>query len=163
MDPILRENSDQKNAFYDGIRKSRAETKVQIEEFRKRGQIPTFHHWYRECWQDYLLAFIEGYGVTEEYKERGLANMIKLPTLGAMIGFGMSYIYGVGVERCIPEKSDSRDLQHVVCAAAAADVLVTHDDELSRLLKRVPVRGLQVMRLRELLEHIDSRKPRVEE
>ena len=156
MEPILRENSEQKKAMLNGVRKSRAETKVEIEEFRKMGQIPTFEEWYNECWRDYLMAFLEDCGVTEQCRGRGLDNMMKIPSLGAMIGFGMSYVYGVAVERCTPKGSDSRDMQHVVCAAAAADVLVTHDEELSRLLGRVPVRGLRVMRLQELLKLVQS-------
>jgi hypothetical protein len=55
-------------------------------------------------------------------------------------------------ERKAPKSSALRDLQHAVCAAAAADIFVTHDEELAFLLRRVPIKDFRVMRLRELSE-----------
>lgn len=82
--------------------------------------------------------FAQSYGVAEECKWRGLSNLLKIPSVRAMVGAGMSFIYRTAVEKKSPKASDSRDLQHAVCAAAAADVFVTHDDKLSLLLHRVP-------------------------
>ncbi len=83
----------------------------------------------------------------------------KIPSVRAMVGVGMSFIYRTAVEKKSPKGSDSRDLQHAVCAAAAADVFVTHDVDLSLLLHRVPIKGLRVLRLHQLLEaaHCTSR------
>jgi hypothetical protein len=53
----------------------------------------------------------------------------------------MSLIYGIAVEGKVPKGSDSRDLQHALCTAAAADIFVTHDEELAFLLHRVPIKG----------------------
>ena len=68
-----------------------------------------------------------------------------------MTGAGMSFIYRAAVERKSPKGSDSRDLHHAVCAAAAADIFVTHD-ELAILLDRIPSKGFRVMTLHKLLE-----------
>ena len=78
--------------------------------------------------------------------------MLRIPSMRAMVGFAMSYIYGIVVERITPKRSDLRDFQHAPSAAAAADILVTHDKDFAFLLGRVPIKGFRVMRLRELLE-----------
>jgi hypothetical protein len=154
MEPILRENSDQKRESLEMVRKSRSETKAEMEQLRKRGEIPAFEQWYEECSRDYLIAFIDGYGVTEQCNRRGLERLLRIPSLQAIIGLGMSYMYGIAVEGVTPERSDSSDMQHVVCAAAAADIFVTHDIQLIDFLRRVPIKGFRVMRWRELVSEI---------
>jgi len=79
-------------------------------------------------------------------------TILKIPSVRAMVGAGMSFIYRTAVEKKSTKGSDSRDLQHAVCAAAAADFFVTHDDKLSRLQRRVPFNRFRVMRLHQLLE-----------
>ena len=46
--------------------------------------------------------------------------------------------------------SAARDLQHAVCAATVADVLVTHDQEFEFLLGRAKTKRFLVIRLKEL-------------
>jgi hypothetical protein len=77
--------------------------------------------------------------------------MLRIPSMRAMVGFAMSYIYGIVVERITPKRSDLRDFQHAQ-SGAAVDILVTHDKDFAFLLGRVPIKGFRVMRLRELLE-----------
>jgi hypothetical protein len=102
--------------------------------------------------EEHLLAFVISFGVSEECKRRGLDKLLKIPSVRAMVGLGMSFIYRTAVERKAPKSSALRDLQHAVCAAAAADIFVTHDEELAFLLRRVPIKDFRVMRLRELSE-----------
>jgi hypothetical protein len=90
--------------------------------------------------------------VAESCERRGLNNLFKIPSVRAMVGLGMSTIYRTAVEGKVLKSSASRDLQHGVCAAAAADIFVTHDDELAFLLGRAGIKVLRVMSLRELLD-----------
>jgi len=99
-----------------------------------------------------LLAFIKSFDVTEECERRGLDQLLRIPSIRAMIGLGMSFIYRTAVARKAPKSSASRDLQHAVSAAAAADIFVTHDEELTLLLERVPIKSFRVMTLRQMLE-----------
>lgn len=99
-------------------------------------------------------SFLKSFGVAEECERRGLDKLLKIPSLRIMVGHGMSLIYGFAVERKAPKGSDSRDLQHALCAAAAADIFVTHDQGLTVLLNRIPPKGFRVLRLRQLLDEM---------
>jgi hypothetical protein len=118
----------------------------------KAGEIPSFEQFFVDGAEEHLLAFVISFGVSEECKRRGLDKLLKIPSVRAMVGLGMSFIYRTAVERKAPKSSALRDLQHAVCAAAAADIFVTHDEELAFLLRRVPIKDFRVMRLRELSE-----------
>ncbi len=159
LEAVNSENREQKQAFLDGVRKSHVETAGGLEELREKNEIPTFEQYLESGAEEFALAFARSFGVAEECRRRGLSNLLKIPSVRAMVGVGMSFIYRTAVEKKSPKGSDSRDLQHAVCAAAAADVFVTHDVDLSLLLHRVPIKGLRVLRLHQLLEaaHCTSR------
>ena len=91
----------------------------------------------------------------EECKRRGIATLLKFPSILGFIGLAMSLMYRNTAERKAPRGSDSRDLQHATCAAASADVFVTHDQELTLLLKRVPLANFRVATLHELLDAVE--------
>jgi hypothetical protein len=103
-----------------------------------------------------VFAFAKSFGVAEECERRGLDKLLKIPSVRIMVGHGMSLIYRIAVDGKVARGSAARDLQHALCAAAAADVFVTHDEELAFLLNRVPIKGFRVMRLCELFEEIDQ-------
>ncbi len=88
--------------------------------------------------------------MAEECQRRGLDKLIKIPSVWGTVGVGMSFVYRTAVEGKAPRSSTRRDLQHVTCAAAAADIFVTQDDELNLLVSRVPLRCIRVMNLRQL-------------
>ena len=154
LEAAIGEDRDQKSAFLDSVNKSRAETAGGLEELRKKGEIPSFEQFFEDAAKEHVLAFIQSFGVSKECERRGLDKLLRIPSIRAMIGLGMSFIYGIAVEKKSPKGSDSRDIQHAVCAAAAADIFVTHDDKLTHLLRRVRIRGFRVMRLDELLKDI---------
>jgi hypothetical protein len=152
LEAVNSENREEKRRFLEGVRRAQAETAEAVKELREKNEIPNFEEYYESSAEEYALAFAQSFGVAEECKRRGLNNLLKIPSVKAMVGVGLSFIYRTAVEKKSPKPSDSRDIQHAVCAAAAADVFVTHDADLSLLLNRVPIKGLRVMRLHELLE-----------
>jgi predicted nucleic acid-binding protein len=160
LEAVIGEDWEQKRTFLDGVRKSRTDSAKELETFREANEIPNFEQYFEDGAEDFVLAFAQSYGVAEECERRGLNNLLKIPSVRAMVGSGMSFIYRTAVEKKSMKGSDSRDLQHAVCAAAAADVFVTHDDKLYRLLSRVPFKGLRVMRLHQLLESCARRATR---
>jgi len=152
LEAVNNENREEKRRFLEGVRRAQAETAEGVKELREKNWIPNFEDYYESGAEEYAFDFAESFSVSEECKRRGLKNLLKIPSVRAMVGVGMSYIYRNAVEKKSAKPSDSRDLQHALCAAAAADVFVTHDDDLTFLLSRVPIKGLRVMRLHQLLE-----------
>lgn len=152
LEATIGEDRDQKTAFLASVKKSRAEAAGEVEEFRKANHIPSFEQFFEDGAEAHVRAFIESFGIAEECKRRGLDKLLRIPSIRALVGLGMSFMYGIMVDKISPRRSDSRDLQHAVCAAAAADIFVTHDEELAFLLNRVPIKRLQVLRLHQLLE-----------
>lgn len=152
LEAVIREDWEQKKAFLDGVKKSRGETAAGLEELRKRNEIPPFEQYLENGAEEFALAFAQSFGVAEDCKRRGLNNLLKIPSVRAMTAAGMSFIYRTAVEKKSPKGSDSRDLHHAVCVAAAADIFVTHDDKLAILLNRIPRKSFRVMTLHQLLE-----------
>ena len=150
----IEEDRDHKRAFREGSMKARAETVIALQEFRKTNEVPSFEQFFEDGAEAHALAFVKTFGVAvaEECERRGLDKLLKIPSVRVMVGHGMSLIYRIAVEGKVPKGSDSRDLQHALCAVAAADIFVTHDEELTFLLHRVPIKGFRVLGLHQLLE-----------
>jgi hypothetical protein len=152
LDAVIGEDREQKREFLEGVRKSRADTTNELEELRKLGAIPSFEQFFEDGAEKFVLDFIGSFDVAEECKRRGVDKLLRIPSIRAMVGLGMSFIYRTAVEGKTPRSSALRDLQHAPSAAAGADIFVTHDEELAFLFRRVPIKGFRVMRLHELLE-----------
>jgi hypothetical protein len=155
LEAVIHEDREQKRTFVDRVKEVRAETTRALEDLKKIGEIPSFEKLFRDGAQEHLLPFVRSFGIAEECERRGLDKLLRIPSVRAMIGFGMSFIYRTAVERKAPKGSDLRDLQHAPAAAAAADIFVTHDEEFAFMLGRVPIKGFRVMGLHELLEAIE--------
>ena len=69
------------------------------------------------------------------------------------VGSALSFAYAETFEKRTPKLGDSRDMQHAVLASAA-DVFVTHDAALARLLSRIPQVCFEVVDLDKLLRQI---------
>jgi hypothetical protein len=151
LEAVIGEDRAYKTDFLDTVRRANAGTAADLEEFRKANGIPSFEEFFEDGMEAQVLAFVESFGVAEECKRRGLNRLSRIPSIRALIGLGMSFMYRTSVEKKSPKSSAVRDLQHAVCAASAADIFVTHDEELCLMLRRVPIRGFQVMRLNQLL------------
>jgi hypothetical protein len=71
-----------------------------------------------------------------------------------MVGASLSLTYRTATDDKAVKGSATPDLEQADCAAAA-DVFVTHDKELTFLLNRISVKGFRVLRLSELFNEID--------
>jgi hypothetical protein len=153
----IHEDRAQKEPFRERVEKSRAQTTRALEEFRKSGEIPSFEQFFMDGAEERSFDFIRSFDVAEECKRRGLDKMLRIPSIRAMVGFAMSFIYGIVVEKKEKRRrgSDLRALQHAPSAAAAANIFVTHDKEFAFLLGRVPIKGFRVMGLHELLGEME--------
>ena len=151
LEAVIGEDREYKTDFLGTIRRVSTEGAAELEEFRKANGVPSFEEYLEDGMEAQVLAFAESFGVAEDCKRRGLDKLSRIPSIRALIGLGMSFMYRTSVEKKSPKSSAVRDLQHAVCAASAADIFVTHDGELSLMLHRVPIRGFQVMRLKQLL------------
>ncbi|HKM99876.1 MAG TPA: hypothetical protein VJX23_05125 [Candidatus Binataceae bacterium] len=151
LEAVIGEDRGYKTGFLNTVRRANAGTAPELEEFRKSNGIPSFEEFFEDGIEAQVLAFVESFGVAEECKRRGLDKLSRIPSIRALIGLGMSFMYRTSVEKKSPKSSAARDIQHAVSAASAADVFVTHDEELSFMLDRVPIRRFQVLRLHELL------------
>jgi hypothetical protein len=159
LEAAIVENEQFKHRFEEGIEKSRAETVTALKQFLEEGgEIPSFDQFLKEGSEAHARAFIKSFDGAKECERRGLDRLLKIPSIRIMVRHGMSLIYRIAVEekRKVATGSSSADLQHALCAAAAADVFVTHDKELACLLHRVPIKGFRVLRLHELLDEIDQ-------
>jgi len=151
LEAVIAEDREQKRLFLDGVKRSNAEIATELENFRQVHGIPSFGDFLADGMGAQVRAFVESFDVAEECKRRGLDKLSNIPSIRALVGLGMSFMYRTTVEKKSPKSSTSRDIHHVVCAAASADVFITHDSELSYLLNRIP-KGIRAVRLRQLLE-----------
>ena len=151
LEAVIAEDREQKKVFLDGVKRSNAEIATELENFRKARGIPSFADFLADGMGAQVLTFVESFDVAEECKRRGLDKLSSIPSIRTLVGLGMSFMYRTTVEKKSPKSSTSRDIHHAVCAAAAADVFITHDSELSYLLNRIP-KGIRAVRLRQLLE-----------
>jgi hypothetical protein len=120
----IHEDQEQKETFRKRVEKSRAQTIQALDEFEKSSEIPSFEQFFIDGAEERLFDFIRSFDVAEECKLRGLNKMLLIPSIRAMVGFGMSYIYGIVVEKKQKGRrgADLRDAQHAPSAAAAADI-----------------------------------------
>ena len=81
---------------------------------------------------------------------------MKIPSVRGAVGIGLSIVYHRSFEDLEFKRPYglSRDMQHVSMACGAADVFVTEDWELSKLLRRVPLTRLRVVRLRQFIDEL---------
>ncbi|HLK87424.1 MAG TPA: hypothetical protein VKT27_13035 [Candidatus Binataceae bacterium] len=151
LEAVIQEDREQKRTFLGRVRKVRAEMRRALATLKKAGEIPTFEQFFEDGAEEHLRAFIRSFRVAEECERRGLDKLLRIPSIRAMIGLGMSFIYRTAVEGKAPRRSDLRDLQHAPAAAAVADIFVTRDEEFALMLGRVPIKGFRVMGLHKLL------------
>ena len=151
LEAVIAEDHEQKKAFHDGVKRSNAEIAEQLEDFKRANGIPSFTDFLSDGMEAQVRAFVESFNVAEDCKRRGLDKLANIPSVRTLVSLGMSFMYRTAVEKKSSKSSMSRDIHHAVSAAASADVLVTHDRELSYLLNRIP-KGIRAVTLRELLE-----------
>ncbi len=95
-------------------------------------------------------SFAEKAGVLSECRSRGINGLMDRKVLRMAVGANLSLIYSHDFEGRAPKDSDSRDMLHAVLASSA-DIFVTHDSELSRILQRIEVNQFRIVDIHTLL------------
>jgi hypothetical protein len=122
-------------------------------EANKLDFAPTFEQYWDSLKYDFAIGIIEEVGALEKLKYKNINAFLEIRSVKLCIGWIVSYIYGQTFEKRKPDRGDSRDMKHAV-VASAADIFVTHDRDLSELLKRIPIDNFEVFELNELLNKI---------
>jgi hypothetical protein len=147
---IIREVKNEKEQF----KKTNEKLRIQLlEEVRNLTDIPDFNDYWRRLALDFTRELIEKVRLTEQFKYRLIYELLEVRSIKLCVGYSLSFIYGQGFEKRIPNLGDSRDMKHAVLASAA-DIFVTHDGNLKEIMKRIPIENFEVCDLHELLEKI---------
>ncbi len=161
LDDVVRENFRQKKNFAEVLEDNHAQTAAQVAELRNQGLIPAFPDFLGITASDFALELARKVGRADECADRGFEKFLAVQSVRMEVGHAMSVVYRRAFEnRKLGRRfGTSRDLQHSPCAAAAADLFVTHDRELADLIQRVPMRRFQVSTLRQLLDELRVGEP----
>jgi hypothetical protein len=112
---------------------------------------------YQKYWEMrasyYAEAFAHFAGYLEECRSRGIDNLLQVRSVRLAVAAWLSLFYSLLIEGRVVKRGTSRDIQQAA-PMAAADVVVTNDIELLRLMKRIPIDNFKIMSLRELLKLI---------
>jgi hypothetical protein len=161
LDDVVREDFQQKKKFADILEENHAQTAPQVEQLRDQGVFPAFPEFFDVTASSFAVALARKGGRADECENRGLEGFLAVRSVRMAVGHAMSIVYRRAFENRKLRRSlgTSRDLQHSPCAAASADLFVTHDRELAELVRRVPMRRFRVCTLRELLDELRMGEP----
>jgi hypothetical protein len=99
--------------------------------------------------------FAKRTGVLELCERRGIEGLLReARSVKMAAGISLSLAYAVMFEKAEPQIGDSRDQQHATMAAARAEIFVSNDRRLNRLIGRVPVDGFASVSLSEVLASV---------
>jgi hypothetical protein len=93
----------------------------------------------------WALALAAHDGLEDACRAHGVDGLLGVRAVGLTVGAMQSMVYALAVEGGSPRIGDGYDLWHALMASAA-EVFVTHDEELARRLNRIPVTGFTVVR-----------------
>lgn len=102
-------------------------------------------------------SIAESLGVTDVYQRQGIDTFLKARSLRLFVDVNVGLIYSQLREGRAPQIGDSRDIHHAVCSSVA-EVFVTHDRELARIMKRSTLDSYQVTNLTGLLKRLETRE-----
>jgi hypothetical protein len=89
-------------------------------------------------------------GVLHACRDRGIAGLLDIRSVRALVGSALSFIYGQTLAGALPS-ADPIDFVHLPSAAATAEVFVTNDSHLRETVERIPFENLRLMSLAEFL------------
>jgi hypothetical protein len=89
-------------------------------------------------------------GVLDACRDRGIAGLLEVRSVRALVGSALSFIYGQALAGALPS-ADPIDFVHLPSAAATAEVFVTNDSRMREALARIPFDNLRLMNLAEFL------------
>jgi hypothetical protein len=129
-----------------------------IDDERKAlgGRRPaSFEKYWAERSGYYAEAFAYFAGYLEECRGRGIDELLKVRSVRMVVGALLSLLYSLLVEGQSVQRGTSYDMKHAA-TMSAADIVVSDDRELRRLLGRAPVPGLRVVSLPDFVGLIRS-------
>jgi hypothetical protein len=150
----LRDRRSQQKQFRFNIRELKQETQSQFRAAMEKEGVRSFDEYFKKESRLVAICLAEHVGLKEACERRSLDEFLKIRSVRMAVGMALSYIWANNVEKWKVKPSDTVDLQHPIPAAVAADVFVTHDRRLAELARRVPLRGLRVSNLKQLLEDV---------
>ncbi len=151
---LVQSARSQRRQFQLSIKKLKRETRSEFLAAKKREEVRSFEEYFEKESGLVAMWLAERVGLKQGRESRSLDEFLKIRSVRMAVGMTLSYIWACNVESWRAKQSDSGDLQHVIPAAAAADAFVTHDSGLAELARRVPLRGLRVTTLKQLLEDV---------
>ncbi len=131
-----------------------AARKMVLSEAERLHPVPTFGEFCELHRHLFSRDLIEKVGLLEESKYLNIINLLGIRSVRLFVGWCVSYIYGQLFEKRKPDRGDSRDMKHAVLASVA-DIFVTYDRNLAELMKRIPIKNLEICTdIHELLRSI---------
>jgi hypothetical protein len=94
-------------------------------------------------------------GVLHDAQQRGIEGLLKVKSVSVAVGANLSLLYSHHFDGHAPSSGDSRDMLHALLSSVA-DVFVTNDRKLEKILARVHVGGWKVQSLRNFLDALPS-------
>lgn len=148
---ILAETRRDKSTFYDFLIQGRAKVKPMADTIGAKAY-PFENYWKsNSVWL--AEALTKRTSVLAKVRARGVGGLLKIKCVALAVGANLSLIYSHHLENRTPASGDSRDILHAV-SASAADIFVTNDSRLERILARIHVDGFKVMNLRAFLDSL---------
>lgn len=117
---------------------------------RKSALVPDFERYRGPVSGGFIKWVVKRAGRQKACARRGLGGLRQAKTVAMFGDSSASWVYGQTFEERTPNFGDSGDLIHAVLATSA-DVFVTCDKQLRRILDRVPRPGLRVVDLPEFV------------
>jgi hypothetical protein len=144
--------------FLASTRSARDATRDRVDQIKASQELPGFEV-FLEILSPMVARGLTDYcGITAQCEQRGFDALLRMRSVRATVGIILSYIYGRAFLDEKIERSDGDDMKHGVPAMVASDVLITHDPELTTMLRRIPFPQFSVLTLDELLDQLDGYK-----
>lgn len=153
LDEIIEETRHSKETFLQSLREGKDVIKPMADDIGVKGY--PFGHYLANNTGWLLEGLAKGAGVLFEAKLRGLDGLLKLKSVGLAVGANLSLLYSHHFENRAPAPGDSRDMLHALLASTA-EIFVTNDGKLEKLLDRIALDGFEVMSLRTFLAELPS-------
>jgi hypothetical protein len=152
---VVEEADDQIKDFLDFMRTAWPKGReVFLRHKKNGGKFPSVDDLWPGLSVHHAEAFAIRAGAIRAVKKRGLKGLLARRRVLAAAGAGVGLIYAQVVAGRKPDRGDSRDLQHVIMAAAVRGPFVTHDKRLAKSVRTIPGRPLEVLSLAELLTKV---------
>jgi len=139
--------------FSQGMNDTFNKIRPQAQEIKKQGNQQPFEDYWNEMATPWAEQVADRLGVLDKVKARGVNGLLDVHSFRLLTTAQLSLSYASTYERTAFSKGNSRDMHHVACASAVP-IFVTHDAQLTTVLQRMQIAGLEVINLRRLLDRL---------